>query len=190
MNLLEEYKKIKTPEELLELMKYINYGYLGKNSKLHYFADPDFNEVWYEEYILEEPQDILKSKLGNCWDQTELERDWFEKNNYEYKTIYEMVDLDYKNPYPTHSFLVYKDNDNSWNWFENSDYDNRGIHKFNSLNELLAYQLTNYKNFLKTFNITDEELEKIVLKDYSKPNYHISAEEYLNHVKSSKDLML
>ena len=25
--------------------------------------------------------DIINSKIGNCWDQTELERYWFNKNN-------------------------------------------------------------------------------------------------------------
>ena len=46
--------------------------------------------------------------IGNCFDQTELERDWFTKNNYYVETYFEMVNLDYKNAYPTHSFLIYK----------------------------------------------------------------------------------
>ena len=41
---------------------------------------------------------------GNCFDQTELERDWFTKNNYYVETYFEMVNLNYKNVYPTHSF--------------------------------------------------------------------------------------
>ena len=116
---------IKNPEELLNFMSNkINYGYLGKN-------DDNFNLDWYEQYILENKDDILNNLYGNCWDQVELERDWFLKNGYEIKTIFEMVKLDYDNIYPSHSFLVYKDN-NCWFWFENSDFNNRGIHKFNS----------------------------------------------------------
>lgn len=182
MNL--EYEDIKTPEQLLEWMQNITYGYQGK-TKLHKYGESDFNEVWFEEYLLEDPNNLIKTKVGNCWDQVELERKWFEENNYTYKTIYEMVFLDYKNKYPTHSFLVYKDN--TWNWFENADYENRGIHKFNSLEELLDYQLTKYKKFLKTFNISEEELEKIIIKEYDKPKANFTAEEYIDHVLSAKD---
>ena len=85
MNL--EYEEIKTPEELLGWMSQINYGYQGK-TKLHYWDEEDFNEVWFDEYILEEPNDLIKTKVGNCWDQTEFEREWFIKNNYKTKTIY------------------------------------------------------------------------------------------------------
>ena len=60
-----------------------------------------------------------------------------------------MVKLDYNNNYPTHSFLIFKDKDNSWNWFENSDFENRGIHRFNSIDELLKYQYDKYLKFLQ-----------------------------------------
>lgn len=72
------YEEIKTPEELLEWMKNITYGYKGK-TKYHKYTEEDFNEVWFDEYLLSEPSDVINSKIGNCWDQTELERHWFEK---------------------------------------------------------------------------------------------------------------
>ena len=179
---------IKTPKELLDFMSNkINYGYLGKNGRVYHYDDSDFNLDWHEQYILESKDDILENLYGNCWDQVELEREWFLKNGYEIKTIYEMVKLDYNNVYPTHSFLVYKDNEH-WFWFENSDFDNRGIHKFNTLDELLNYQYKRYVEFLKTFNITDEELEKIIVTEFDKPKEHISAEEYLNHVINSQQI--
>ncbi len=179
---------IKTPEELLSFMSNkINYGYLGKNGRVYHYDDSDFNLDWYEQYILESKNDILENLYGNCWDQVELERNWFLKNGYEIKTIYEMVKLDYDNIYPTHSFLVYKKND-YWYWFENADFNNRGIHKFNTFDDLLSYQYKKYVEFLKTFNITDEELEKIIVTEFDKPKEHISAEEYLNHVINSQQI--
>lgn len=181
-----KYEEIKTPEELLEWMKNITYGYQGK-TKLHTYDEKDFNEVWFEEYILEEPLELIKTKIGNCWDQTELERYWFETHNYKVKTIYEMVNLPYENPYPTHSFLIYQDKDNNWNWFENSDFNNRGIHTKKTEKELIEYQLNKYKNYLKEFNITDEEMKNIIIKKFTKPNIHSTAEEYINHVLNSKD---
>lgn len=179
---------IKTPEELLDFMSNnIKYGYLGKNGKVYHYDDLNFNLDWYEQYILENKDDLLKNLCGNCWDQVEFERYWFLKNGYEIKTIYEMVKLNYDNNYPTHSFIAYKDN-NYWFWFENSDFVNRGIHKFDTFDALLNYQYKKYVDFLKTFNITDEELEKIIITEFNKPKDHISAEEYLNHVINSKQI--
>ena len=180
---------IKNPEELLNFMSNkINYGYLGKNGKIYHYDDDNFNLDWYEQYILENKDDILENLYGNCWDQVELERGWFLKKGYEIKTFFEMVKLDYENEYPTHSFLVYKDND-YWYWFENSDFNEKGIHKFNTLEELLKYQYKKYVEFLITLNITNEEIGKIIVTDFEKPKEHISAKEYLNHVIGSKKII-
>ena len=180
---------MKTPEDLLKFMSNeINYGYLGKNGRIYHYDDEDFNSEWFKQYILENKNDLLETLYGNCWDQVEFERDWFLENGYEVKTIYEMVKLDYDNEYPTHSFLVYKNND-YWYWFENADFNNRGIHRFNSFDELLNYQYNRYIEFLKTFNIQSDEITKIIVTEFDKPKEHASAEEYLNHVIDSKLIM-
>ncbi len=181
---------IKTPEELLLFMSNkINYGYLGKNGRVYHYDDSDFDSDWYEQYVLENNDDLLKNLCGNCWDQVEFERDWFLKNHYEIKTIFEMVKLNYNNEYPTHTFLIFKDND-CWYWFENADSNNRGIHKFNTLDEVLNYQYKKYVESLKTLNITKEELDKIIVTEFNKPKEHISASEYLNHVINSKKVYM
>lgn len=182
-------KEINTPEELLSFMKEnIDYGYLGKNGKIYYKEDKEFDSKWYNEYILETPNQVLNNLCGNCFDQVEFEREWFEKHKYEVKTIFEMVKLEYKNDYPTHSYLVYKDENNKWNWFENADFINRGIHTFNTYEELIEYQYSRYLCSLKTYNIQKEEIEKIVITEFNKPKGNITAEKYLNHVISSKTI--
>ncbi|MBR1386564.1 MAG: hypothetical protein IJ568_07010 [Bacilli bacterium] len=179
---------IKTPEALLDFMsKNINYGYLGKNGRVYHYDDIDFNVEWEQLYILESPSDVLKNLYGNCWDQVEFERKWFLKEGYQIKTIYEMVKLDYDNNYPTHTFLIYKDNE-YWCWFENADFNNRGIRKFMTIDELLNYQYKKYLDFLKTFNITSEEIEKIIMTEFDKPKEHINVKEYLEHVINSKEI--
>lgn len=186
MSLKDEYNKIQTPSELsLFMQKYINYGYLDKDKKLHYYDDIDFNEKWFDNYVLESANDVLNTGVGNCFDQVELERDWFINNGYEVKTLYEMVRLDYTNPYPTHTFLIYKDGDN-WNWIENADYDNRGIHSFTSLNELLNFNYVRYIELLKKYNIKDEEIDNIIVTEYAKPKDGLNALEFLNYVTNSK----
>ena len=182
-----EYKNIKTPIELLHFMMYnIKYGYLGKNGKIHKTEDKDFNLVFEEEYILETKEDILRTGYGNCYDQTELARCWFKEHGFIVKTYFEMVNLNYVNPYPTHAFLVYQEG-NTWNWFEVADFKNQGIHKFNSLEELLNYQIDKYREFLKTFNIKEEELNCILIKEFEKPILHSDFASYLNCCLSGKD---
>ena len=97
-----------------------------------------------------------------------------------------MVKLPYENPYPTHTFLVFKDN-NKWHWLENADFQNRGIHEFNTIDDLINYQQEKYIELLKTFSIKDEELKNIILKEYEKPKSNISAKEFIEHVINSKD---
>lgn len=179
--MIDEYQKIKTPNELLMFMDKINYGYLSKSSKVYLNNDGD----WYLEYILENTSDILTTMTGNCFDQTELERDWFTKNNYYVETYFEMVNLNYKNAYPTHSFLIYKNNGN-WYLFEHADYENKGIYEFTSKEELLIFQMNNYISYLKTFNISDLELSKVILRKFERPNKHIDAKEYLDYVVNSE----
>ena len=64
--MIDEYQKIKTPNQLLMFMDNINYGYLSKSSKVYLNNDGD----WYLEYILESTRDILTTMTGNCFDQT------------------------------------------------------------------------------------------------------------------------
>lgn len=180
---------IKTPEDLLEFMSQnINYGYLGKSGRVYHYGDSDFNNDWYSEYILESSNDLLKNLYGNCFDQVEFEREWFINNGYEVKTIFEMVNLDYENDYPTHSFLVFKNKNQKWCWFENADFNNRGIHEFNSFNDLIKYQYNTYLKFLKTFNISDNEIKSIIMTMFNKPKCHISASEYLDYVTNSEKI--
>ena len=179
--MIDEYQKIKTPNELLMFMDMINYGYLSKSSKVYLNSDGD----WYLEYILENTSDILTTMTGNCFDQTELERDWFTKNNYYVETYFEMINLNYKNAYPTHSFLIYKNNGN-WYLFEHADYENKGIYEFTSKEELLIFQMNNYISYLKNFNISDLELSKVILRKFERPKKHIDAKEYLDYVVNSE----
>ena len=58
--MIDEYQKIKTPNELLMFMDKINYGYLSKSSKVYLNNDGD----WYLEYILENTRDILNTMTG------------------------------------------------------------------------------------------------------------------------------
>ena len=172
---------VNSPKELLDYMdKNFSYGFLDKEGNIHSVDDDDFEDVWYDSYVLENYDDVLRTNMGNCFDMTEFEREWFTRNGYRVCTFFEMVNLPYENIYPTHSFLVYEKDDKYYH-FEYSDFYNRGIHEYDSLEELLNRQYDSYLKYLDEFNITEEEKSHIILKLFNKPNEHISAKEYLEH---------
>ena len=55
-----KYEGITTPQELLEWMSNITYGYQGK-TKLYKYDDENFNEDWFDEYVFEEPTSLIKT---------------------------------------------------------------------------------------------------------------------------------
>ena len=108
------YDQAKSPEELLNFMdKCIEYGIYGTDGKVYgdWEADgnSDFQVACQTKYALCDIDRSLKYGYGTCWDQVELERDWFSKNNYQFKTLFIWFLFEEDNNYITHSYLVYKD---------------------------------------------------------------------------------
>ncbi len=182
---LESFEKLKTPEELWRYMNTnLTYGWVGKdNGKLY---SPKY-EGWGvgeqpNDYYLQTPEELLTTKHGICWDQTELERLWFSKNNFEFKTFIAMFDgHDISQRNPAHTFLAYKNKD-KWNWFENTLGDNDGIHEFDNLSELEE----NVKNIIfsnaQRNGATDEDLKKFKFCEYDQPLYGCSRDEFIDNI--------
>ena len=187
---MKEYKELKTPEELMDYMKdNFEYGYLDKDNNIHHYDDPNYDDLdWFNIYMLESEQDILETNVGTCFDMTELERDFLERNGYTVHTYFEMILLDYNNPYPMHSILVYE-KDSKYYYFEFSDYNNRGIYEYSNIIELLNDQIKKYMNKLEEYNIKEEEKGKLIITKFDKVKEHASEEEYLDHVLNSKNIM-
>lgn len=180
-----KYDEITTPNELGKFMtQNIHYGYLGKNKKIYTEENrKEFDENWLKEYKLESPQELLTTHYGTCWDEVELERDWFTKHNYEIKTIFIWFDINETNNLPTHTFLVYKEN-NKWYWFEKG-----GIGEFSKLEYLLDYVKENHYKHAKNFGATPEIKKQIKFYEYSRPPYNIGVDEYIDFV-TTKELTL
>ena len=158
--------------EVMELMNNINYGWIDKNHNKHI---NDY-ETFASDYILQSPEEVIQSSLGVCWDQVELERYYFKDNI----NTYFIVNYD-NNENPTHTFLTYQ-KDNKYYWFEHSFELYRGIHEYNSLNELLL----DVKNKFISFNKIDED--NISIYEYTKPSYGITCEEFYQHATSGKEI--
>ena len=114
-----------TPEKLLKWM----------NEHVEY---PSEEKMDKEKDIVYSPEEVLTKGYGTCFEQT-----WFEKREFDAMGIpckayfywgFDDNDKPVSN-FMSHMFLVYRE-DNKYCMFEHSDYRNRGIHKFNSMNEL------------------------------------------------------
>lgn len=160
--------------EVMNLMNDINYGWTDKFGRNH---QDEFN-TFSSDYRLASPTEVIASKLGVCWDQVELERYYFTKTKYQVKTYF-IVNYD-NNTCPTHTFLVF-DKDNKYYWFEHSWKKYRGIHKYDTLKELLI----DLKNKFISSNSKCHE-EDIKIYEYTKPKYHISVDDYFKHCESGK----
>jgi hypothetical protein len=181
----QNFEKIKTPEELLEFMNNIKYGYIGKNDqKIYTSKDKNFDADMGKEYYLQDTKQLLESKRGVCWDQTELERTWFAKQNFDFKVFYLAFVKEEANTLPTHTFLAYKNND-KWYWFEHSFHIHQGIHQYDNLQDLiedvkkkeLAYAIANR-------GATKNDYNDLKICEYKTPAYGCSADEFINSIVS------
>lgn len=162
--------------EITNLMKEIKYGWIDKNNNKYTIVNEDFSN----HYILQSPKEVIKTKLGVCWDQVELERYYFKGNDWNVKTYFL---VHYGNDKcPTHTFLTFEKNNKHY-WFEHSWEKFRGIHEYNSINELL---LDVRKKFISYELNNQYEKSNLVLREYKKPKYHISVQEFYKHCEKGK----
>lgn len=165
-----------TKLEVMTLMKSIEYGYVDKNDCKHVNIEEDFAN----KYKLQSPQELIKSHLGVCWDQVELERYYFKNYFYPIKTYF-IINQD-GNKCPTHTFLTIEKN-NKYYWFEHAWEKYQGIHEYRTLKALL--------NDIKDKFINDlEEKEEIniLLFEYKKPKSGLNVEDYCKYTMNSKQI--
>jgi hypothetical protein len=185
----EKFYNIKNPKELMDFMNQnIAYGFIGKNRKKYY--DANAND-WIEQYCIQSGEEVIKSKIGTCYDQVELERLWFENNNYKFKTLFAWFKVDRENKLPTHTFLIYQYN-NKWYWFEHAWYDLKGIYEFNSEHELINYFKKEYYNYVKSNyeDFLESDKEKFKFYEYEKPNEKLGVLDYIYYVTNIKKEIL
>ena len=182
--MLEEYNKINTPQELLSfMMKYIHYGFIDKNNKV--YDNPENNEWslnWFNGAIVQDKDELLNSTYGTCYDQVELERDWFNSHGYEFKTIFLIFNMDRENNLPTHSALIYKNNEKYY-YFEHAWMDTCGIIEFNSYMDVVKYIKNNhYQCSLEYSDILGLTKDDLSVYEFDKPKKDSSIPEYFDNI--------
>lgn len=164
--------------EIMNLMEKIHYGWIDSNKKSHQIVDNTYSE----KYRLQSPTELIKNKLGVCWDQVELERYYFQKTNFLFETYF-IVYYD-GDKCPTHTFLIFHKNDHYY-WFEHSYEKFRGIHEYSSKKELLL----DVKNkFVHDGLEENYNSDNLMLFEYQLPKYHLTVAEFYKHCENGKTI--
>lgn len=157
--------------QIMKLMGDIIYGYVDKDNNKHKDIGNEFSNI----YQLQSPSELIKSKLGVCWDQVELERYYFNKENIKCKTYFMVY---YNNTScPTHTFLVFFEND-KYHWFEHSWERYRGIYEYETLEQLIN---DIREKFISDQLILPINIDNLYIYEYEKPKYNISCSEFYNY---------
>ena len=116
-------------QEIMKLMDEIKYGWVDKEGKPHTKL-----ENMIEMYMLQTPEEVMKSKVGLCWDQVELERFYFKEKDIDIKSYF-IVYNDGKK-FPCHTTMSFEKNGKFY-WFEHAWDIYKGIKEFDTEDELL-----------------------------------------------------
>lgn len=168
-------------KKIMDVIKQIEYGFLDNNGN-NICDDLEDKHTFNKVYYLMNPEELLNKKVGVCWDQVELERKLFDENSIKNETYF--IYMDDKNKLPSHTFIVFYMNNKVY-WFEHSWFDEKGIHEYNNLNDLLNDVET---KFVKSREKEVEKCLDVHIYKYNKPNYNISCNEFFDYIFTQKEV--
>ena len=182
------FQDVQTPEQLmLFLDQSFKYGVVDNEGKANYDSNSsEFQNICNTVWKLLPAQELLKLGVGHCYDQVEIEREWFTKNGFEIKTFWIVTyQEEIENSGLCHAYLVYKEND-VWKLFEHADCENKGIYEFKNLHDAVKWQAEQQIKFSEK---CIKPINKYVacIKEYTKPPEYINMQEFFKFVDNSKD---
>ena len=164
---------------LMEKMSDIHYGCIVDGENIFKDDGTDSKDLFYKNYHLLDPKDLINIKYGICYDQVELERYYLDLDNIKSDTYF-IIEYDNENS-NTHTFIVVNDDDKYY-WFEYSWHFQRGIHEYNSLEELL-------RDVKEKFSMNGLYKDVRIFK-YEKPAYGLGIVDFIDHCKCGKKIIL
>ena len=164
-------------ESIYKRIEKIEYGWFDKNGKKH----SKISEGLAKNYNFQSPKELEKSKIGICWEVVELTKVYLEEKNIPYKSYFFVLPFD---NFYCHSVLVCNIDDKYY-WIEGSLKDYKGIHEFNSIEELVFYVLD---HFYIITNNEEYDVSKIKIYEYDKPKYGIGCVQFYFHCFRSKNI--
>lgn len=167
--------------ELNKCLSRIKYGWHDKDNNTYEKLD---KSEFQKKYKMPSLNQIKKNDHAICWELCELERDYFKKTKYPFQTIFVVLNMG-KNK-AGHSFLVFKNENNKYVWFESSWSDMKGLREYESPVQLFNDIKDNFYKFIKT---KDYDKNKIEFYAYKKPLKRLNCKEfYFNALYLGKKL--
>jgi len=167
------------PEEVMDLMHSINYGWMDSDGKLYDCLNKDN----CSNYKLLKAKDIIKNGFGICWDQVEVERFYLRNNKINLRTLFMYYDDGIDDE--SHTFLTYQKSDKFY-WFEHAWMEYSGIHEYSDFNDLI--QDVKNKFLLKIGNsVVNDRLHCYI---YKKPKIGLSIGDFYEFCKQGEEIDL
>lgn len=164
-------------DKILNKINEIDYGWVDQNKIIHHSSKRQF---FIENYHLEDIEDILKYKVGTCFDQVELTRYYFKLENIDIKTYIIIYNDDTK--IASHTIAVLESN-NKFYYLENTWKNQNNNIEYNTLEELLNSII---KTYPRVYKINNFDKSKIEIYQYEKPPLNLSYQEFTNYCRNSK----
>ena len=173
-------EKINNVMDLMKILDTIEYGWMDIDKNVYLNTEKGFKK----KYVLSHPEDVLEKKVGNNFDQVELERSLFKNLDLKYGTYF-MVYYDAKKLF-THTFLVYEEQEKFY-WFEHAWDQSKGIHEYLSLYDLLKEVKEKFKKYNK-IKFMDEDY--LCIYKYKKPKAHIGLKDFYKHCENGENVLI
>lgn len=170
-NMLEKIYKI------YENTKDIKYSWIDKNGDIH----EHISDGYIKKFMMQTPEEIQKSKIGNCWETVELTRYLLDKENIPNETYFFSIPM--QNFY-CHSIIVAQVN-NKYYWIENSFKDNKGIHEYTDLSQLFFDILDKFPQIVGSKKVKYSQMK---IYNYEKPQNHIGCIEFYLYCLRQKNI--
>lgn len=163
---------MKDIQNVYDKLKTITYGWMDKNGTFHEKLD---SKLIRESYMLQNPGELIKNKIGLCLDQVEYERE--NLNNFKSYFIVHNDGIKYY----CHTFGVIELD--KFYWIENAWSDYQGIHEYEFLDEIFESIIHMFPSINKLENVN---LKDLYIYEYEKPKEHSSYDDFFHHCLNGK----
>lgn len=173
-------KKFSNVMEIKDFLSDIEFGWSDIDNNLSREPEKGFKK----NYVLSSPEETLKNKMGTDFDLVEVERSCFKSLGIKFDTYF-MAYYESRRMF-THTFVVYEENEKFY-WFEASWENDKGIHEYSSLYDLL----TSVREKLKKYkNIKFMDNDYLCVYKYRKPKYHMNLKDLYKHCESGENVLI
>ena len=163
--------------EVFNKTKDIEYGWFDSKGSKHH----KISEGLARNFRFQSPEELLKSKIGICFETLELNRQLLKDKNIESKSYFMVIP---HGKFFSHTLLVTKD-DKKVYWIESSLKNHEGVHEYNSLQELFTFMIDNFDIVTAHENYNKEDIR---IFEYKTPRYGIGCVHFYLHCLAGKNI--